>query len=431
MPDEERGFRIRVELMHTSPPVWRRVEVAGDLSLLQLHEVMQAAMGWVNSHLHCFRTGNDADSVEFITEFGRSEGDEGPLENDVRLDQVVSAAEDRLWYDYDFGDGWTHELQVEEVLASPPSIPRCITGEQACPPEDCGGIGGHHELAEWVRSGFSDDLTPEVFADAGDGLRWLPDGWHPDSFDLEEVNERLAAAVAEPIPVVEELASLLELDGAGGPGSLRAVLSRPASHGSTEFTDEEVAELTAAYRILLETIGDGTNLTGAGYLKPALVEQIAQRTGLTEWWIGKANREDQTPQVASLRATARSLGLVSVRKGRLATTRAVKGLADDPERLLHHIIGRLPLGKTDADRHAGWVSLAVTGSEASGRLLREQISEVMFGLGWRDGRDGIGLPPAQNPTLEVLRLLGGELQTARRRTGMASVAAVARAAMRP
>jgi len=135
--------------------------------------------------------------------------------------------------------------------------------------------------------------------------------------------------------------------------------------------------------------------------------------------------------VASLRASARSLGLVSVRKGRLAPTRAAKGLADDPERLLRHIIGRLPLGKTDADRHAGWVSLAVTGSEASGRSLREQISEGMYGLGWRDGRDGIGLPPAQNPTLEVLRLPGGELQRARRRSGETSVAAVARAVMRP
>src|SRR5699024_11056063 len=330
---------------------------------------------------------------------------------------VVSAAGDRLWYDYDFGDGWTHVLQVEEVLASPPSIPRCITGEQACPLEDCGGIGGYHELAEWVRSDFSNDLKPEVFADAGDGLRWLPDGWHPDAFDLDEVNERLAAAVAEPIPVVEELASLLELDGARGPGSLRAVLSRPASHGSTEFGQQEAAELTAAYRILLETIGEGTNLTGAGYLKPALVEQTAQRTGLTEWWIGKANREDQTPQVASLRASARSLGLVSVRKGRLAPTRVAKGLADDPERLLRHIIGRLPLGKTDADRHAGWVSLAVTGSEASGRSLREQISEVMYGLGWRDGRDGIGLPPTQNPTLEVPARWGAAESSAPERGG--------------
>ena len=116
-------------------------------------------------------------------------------------------------------------LRVDEVFVSPPSIPRCIAGGHACPPEDCGGIGGHHELAEWVRSDFSDDLKPEVFTDAGDGLRWLPDGWHPDAFDLDEVNERLAAAVAEPIPVVEELASLLELDGAREPGSLRAVLS--------------------------------------------------------------------------------------------------------------------------------------------------------------------------------------------------------------
>ena len=264
-----------------------------------------------------------------------------------------------------------------------------------------------------------------------EGQRWLPEGWHPDVFDLEKTNERLAAAVAEPIPAVEELASLLELADARGTGSLRAILALPASHGSTELSEEEASELTAPYRILLETIGEGTDLTSAGYLKPALVEQIAQRTGVAAWWIGKSHREDKTPQVASLRTTARALGLVSVRKGRLAPTRAATAMANDPERLLRHIVSRLPLGKTAADRHAGWVSLAVIGSETSALSLREQISELMFDLGWRDGRDGIALPPAKNPTLEVLRLLTGELHTGRRRSGTTSGSAVARAVMRP
>ena len=142
MPETERGFRIRIDLVHTKPPVWRRIDVAGSLSLFQLHEVLQAAMGWTNSHLHCFRTGNGRNAAEFITEFGRGEGDEGLLENDVRLDQVVSAAGDKLWYEYDFGDSWTHVLRVDETLDEPPSTPRCLVGRRACPPEDCGGIGG-------------------------------------------------------------------------------------------------------------------------------------------------------------------------------------------------------------------------------------------------------------------------------------------------
>src|SRR5699024_5679844 len=165
---------------------------------------------------------------EFTNEFGRGEGDEGPVENDVRLDQVVSAAGDRLWYDYDFGDGWAHVLRVDEVFVSPPSIPRCIAGGHACPPEDCGGIGGHHELAEWVRSDFSDDLKPEVFTDAGDGLRWLPDGWHPDAFDLDEVKERLAAAVANPSQLWRNSPPCWNWMALEGPGaSVRSCPGRP------------------------------------------------------------------------------------------------------------------------------------------------------------------------------------------------------------
>jgi hypothetical protein len=72
------------------------------------------------------------------------------------------------------------------------------------------------------------------------------------------------------------------------------VLGRPLSHAPTEVTDDEAARLTEAYRVLLDLVGDGMALTSAGYLPPKLVEQFAERTGITEWWIGKANREDLT-----------------------------------------------------------------------------------------------------------------------------------------
>src|SRR5699024_3017193 len=138
-----------------------------------------------------------------------------------------------------------------------------------------------------------------------------------------------------------------------GSRTLRNALALPASRGPSAAGADAAATLTEPYRILLEVIGDGVDLTGAGYLKPAVVEQLAQRTGIADWWIGKANREDQTLPVFDLRATARSLGLVSVRKGRLAPTRAARALADEPEALLRHILDRLPLGRADSDRQAG------------------------------------------------------------------------------
>ena len=108
-------------------------------------------MGWSDSHLHRFRTGNDHRSPYFITQFDLDEGEDGVLEDDIRLDQMVAAEGDQLWYEYDFGDGWDHVLSVEAVLDEPPAIVRCTGGRKACPPEDCGGIGGYEELAGWVR----------------------------------------------------------------------------------------------------------------------------------------------------------------------------------------------------------------------------------------------------------------------------------------
>lgn len=432
VPTTTRGFRIRVDLLHTTPPVWRRIEVPGDVTLPRLHDVLQAAMGWTDSHLHRFRTGNDRHAPEFLTQFDVDEGDEGMLEDDVRLDRVLAAEGDRLWYDYDFGDGWEHVLRVEKVLDAPPTAPGCITGKLACPPEDCGGVWGYHELAGWVRGDYDDALRPQVFDSTEHARAWLPEGWHPDVFSLEETNELIAAVTAYPAPLTGEFASLLELSRNRGSRSLRDALSHPASHGPTEISADEAARVTEPFGVLLTIIGEGTALTSAGYLKPADVEQIAQRTGIAEWWIGKVNREDLTWPVAQLRANARSLGLVSVRKGRITPTHAARRCAGDPDALLRHIVGRLPLWRTPAERHAGWAALAVAGSDTPGELWDEGISGLMFDLGWRDGKNGLGAPAADSPTLDVLRLLGGAMRRHWRLHGVdATVAAVARAATRP
>ena len=97
-PTIVRGFRVRLDLHGAKPPVWRRLELPGDVTLPRLHDVIQAAMGWTNSHLHRFRTGRDRRSPGFVTPFDIEEGEDGLLEDDVRLDQLVAAAGDALWY---------------------------------------------------------------------------------------------------------------------------------------------------------------------------------------------------------------------------------------------------------------------------------------------------------------------------------------------
>lgn len=138
-----------------------------------------------------------------------------------------------------------------------------------------------------------------------------------------------------------------------------------------------------------------------------MVEQVARRTGIGDWWIGKANREDLTYPVADIRSTARALGLVSVRKGRLAPTAAAKRCGQDPQALWRHIVGRLPLGGKDAERQAGWMALAVAGSGTPSQEWRSEISDLLFAIGWRSGHDRVSPPPANSATLEVLRLLAG------------------------
>lgn len=193
VPERARGFRVRVDLMYAKPPIWRRLDLPGDLMLDELHVVLQVAMGWENGHLHKFGVGVERRTrAYFVTGFDLSEGDEGVAEDDVRLDQVVSTKGDRLFYDYDFGDGWEHVLVVEDVLDDPPPIPVCLKGKMACPPEDCGGLGGYEELADWVRGGYEPRATPMGLG-AEEMRDWLPQQWHPDRFSVDETNNALAA----------------------------------------------------------------------------------------------------------------------------------------------------------------------------------------------------------------------------------------------
>jgi len=432
IPTEVRGLRVRLDLHGAKPPVWRRLELPGDLTLPRVHDVIQAAMGWYDSHLHRFRTGSDHRAPYFVTNFDLDEGEAGTLEDEVRLDQLLAEKGDELWYEYDFGDGWDHRLVVEAVLDQPPATPRCLVGRMACPPEDCGGLGGYEELAAWVRSGYDDALLPQCFEDAEHGRGWVPRDWHPDHFDVEETNEALAVAGAEPVAVVGELAKLVEELERRGIRLLREVLGRPFSHGPTDVSVDEAARITETYRLFLDVIGDGVALTAAGYLPPRLVEQIAERTGIAEWWIGKANREDLTYPVADIRTTARALGLVSVRKGRLTPTAAALRCGQDPLALWRHIVGRLPVGTKDAERQAGWMALAAAGSGVPAQEWRSEISDLLFALGWRSGHDRFSPPPANSATLSVLEQLAGASRARWREiTGVdLAVATTARAAIR-
>lgn len=430
-PTAVRGFRIRIELLDSKPRVWRALEVPGDITLPVLSRVLQTAIGWEGTHLHQFRTGEGHDAGVFLTDGDLAEGMTGMQERDIRLDQTVADEGDQLWFDYDFGDGWEHLITVEEVLDAPPPKAACVGGELAGPPEDSGGIHGYTRLAEFVRSGYSAELMPPVFANIWEARQWLPRGWHPDNFDAAKANALVAAVVNPPIPVVEELADLVNRSVRADFSLLRDTLAHPESHGTTEVSAAAAQRLIEPYRALLEVVGDGVPLTEKGNLKPIVVGHLAEATSIRNWWLGPVNREERVWPLHDLHRTARMLGLVSVRKGQLSTTAAARKLMDDPSALLQHITGRLPLGRTRADRDAGWAALMAAAQNAPVEEWAELARTLFYVMGWENSADPRELPYADSPTLNTLMILAGLVSSGVRATGTRpDVAAVARAAMR-
>ncbi len=176
-------LQVKISLDGISrPPVWRRLLVPADIRLDRLHEVIQAAMGWENYHMHVFSDG--------AREYGRPDPELSFRdERKATLRDLASKEGDRIRYTYDFGDDWEHDIVVEKRLAAEPGVryPVCVAGRGACPPEDCGGVWGYEHLREVLA-----DPDDEEHQDL---LEWmgLDEGadFDPARFDLAEVNEAL------------------------------------------------------------------------------------------------------------------------------------------------------------------------------------------------------------------------------------------------
>ena len=129
--------QLKITLRGIRPPVWRRVVVAGGETLHHLHDVIQAAFGWYDSHLHEFDIDGERYGIPH-------EEDWTPVRDErrVSIDQISGAAKVR--YIYDFGDNWEHDIVVEKTFPADqtPIVPDCIEGRRACPPEDVGGVRG-------------------------------------------------------------------------------------------------------------------------------------------------------------------------------------------------------------------------------------------------------------------------------------------------
>ena len=174
----QQAIQLTVSLRHIKPRIWRRLLVPASLTLRELHAVIQAAMGWDDYHLHLFEiAGVLYGDVEEI--------DDGPIGNEEAF-TIGQAAEkaSTFRYEYDFGDGWEHDIRVDKVL---PSLgigtPQLTGGSRACPPEDCGGPWGYQELLDVL----ADPSHPEH----QERLEWAGGEFDPEAFDIEATNANL------------------------------------------------------------------------------------------------------------------------------------------------------------------------------------------------------------------------------------------------
>ncbi|HQR81262.1 MAG TPA: plasmid pRiA4b ORF-3 family protein, partial [Actinomycetota bacterium] len=367
-------YRVTVDLNDAEPRIWRTLELRSDLGLDLVHEVLQGAFAWTDSHLHQFAIGAgpfDREGQIFLCPFDVEEGEaEGIPASEVRLDETMRDPGDVLHYVYDFGDNWDVTLRLDAVLPLPADAEpaRCVDGRRAAPPEDCGGRRRAEELAEVLED--------------------------PEHFDLDEINRTL-------------LDPLLLMHQAGVSPDLLAVLRRlrfmPVTgplmtlglelcEQGPPLSQEDFDDLLRPVLWFLERAqGEGLPLTSAGYLKPGDVEEASRVVPAAKHWIGRKNRETQTAPVLWFREMLQSLGLLRKYRGRLLLTKAgARGLAE-PDHLWGHIASRLIPRTPRFDREASLLTL-LWGTSLPDSVPGNIVIEAVAALGWKRN-DGTPVSP--------------------------------------
>lgn len=437
-------YRLRVTLADSDPEIWRTFDIAGGLRLRMLHLALQTIMGWRESHLHAFTDtdphvrgprGRRWESLDF-------ESVEGALsEEDFTIDDVFSTTP-TLWYEYDFGDGWVHRLDVVEPTGDDGVLAPVVLldGANRGPFEDSGGPHGYAEkleaaadpqhpdhrfITDWIRTtvGPWAPTAPDAFDPIGvqtelnlafnphesgvsqhDMSGMVRSTEYRRAGDIDEASPIAVLASELPPPIRSELRQHLQ----------RAGLLEPA-----DIDAEAAARLIRPFRWLMDAIGtDGLALTSAGWMPPVTVLAGMTELGWLDDWIGKGNREDLTPPIAGLRETAQRIGLARVRKGRLLLSAAAKKALGDPRAQLRLIAEGLYRKLGDAETDAATLLLLAT---ADGTPRSERWRAVAFGLemcGWqsssRKAFTPIDIDHATFHAQRVLDLIGESSRRARR-----------------
>ena len=422
-------YRLRIDLRATRPPLWRRLELASDLFLDQVHEIIQVAFGWTDSHLHEFSSGpahHSPETEHYLCPFQVEEHDNGIPEEEVRLDEVLVDAGDKLFYDYDFGDDWQHIIKLEAVLPLRHRGPRavCVAGRRDSPAEDCGGVYAYELISAAIDRGHP--AHADAVAEFSDvyGKSADMEARRPTPFDIGEINETLAGLtwLDQDDPADGGAGQKRDFPGplddliddvrtSAGKKELRQLISDARVDQPVLVDAGTATRMVRPYTWLLDRVGDdGIKLTGAGYLPPVHVEAAVTDLGLGNEWIGKGNRENQTLPVLDLRESAISMGLLRKRHGMLLLTSRARALRTHPVALWWHLAERMPPKSPDrCENQAGLILLAVLAAQAAADP-DVIVARLLRAIGWASC-DGTELTEraaghASWSTMTVLRRLG-------------------------
>lgn len=176
-------YQLRIELRYIEPTIWRTILVPETLALPKVDRIVQAAMGWTNSHLHAWQVDGRRYGVP---DPECSTPGEQLDERKFTVGGVLGKHTDEFLYEYDFGDGWEHRIVVERRLTADPernTWPMCIAGANACPPEDVGGPPGYMDFVQAMRDPMQENHL-EMW-------RWHGGPFDPAGFSLNEANRAI------------------------------------------------------------------------------------------------------------------------------------------------------------------------------------------------------------------------------------------------
>ncbi|YCK80824.1 plasmid pRiA4b ORF-3 family protein [Arthrobacter sp. D3-18] len=304
---------LRISISETEPLIWRQLVLPETATVAELHGAIQTAFGWKDAHLYAVAGHDRAGKKRIIMGVDDGDGPDGTeLAVDVRLAELFdphSPGLSDLQYDYDFGDNWTHEIEVVGPAVLHENTITCLDGAMRGPIEDSGGVGGYANVVAVV----SNPKHPEH----REAVEWLElvtqervSKFDPAAFNLVAINDQLR------------------------------LLARRLWPG--DVTEEDVVfVLGPALWFLKQADPDGLPLTSAGYLKPIVVKRAMTELGWIEPWNTNVSTESHAAPVRIVRERLQEWKLLRKSKDRLLLTPAARKLINRPAMLWHYIADRL------------------------------------------------------------------------------------------